>query len=44
MIIPTIFGKGWSFPGSGPSCPLLGVLTVLWNCHGTSGRVISLVD
>ena len=24
--------------------PLLGLLTVLWNCHGTSGCVISLAD
>ena len=24
--------------------PLLGLLTVLWNCHGTSGCVISLVN
>ena len=25
-------------------CPLLGLLTVPWNCHGTSGCVISFAD
>ena len=37
-------GEGVRVPGFGPSCPLLGLLTVLWNCHGTSGCVISLAD
>ena len=35
-ITPTILGKGWRFPG----IPLLGLLTVLWNCRGASGCVI----
>ena len=30
-IIPTIFGKGVDFQGLG-HCPLLGLLTVPWNC------------
>ena len=42
-IIPTIFGKGVDFQGLG-HCPLLGLLTVPWNCHGTSGCAISLAD
>ena len=40
-IIPTIFGKGRDFQDL-VHCPLLGLLTVSWNCHGTSGYVISL--
>ena len=40
-IIPTTFGTGWRFPGSRP---LLGLLTVPWNCYGTSGCVLSLTD
>ena len=38
-IIPTILGK---VPGFGP-LPIPGLLTVSWNCHGTSGCVISLL-
>ena len=36
-------GKGRDFQDMG-HCPLLGLLTVPWNCQGTSGRVISLAD
>ena len=37
---PSILEKGWRFPGIGP---LLGLLTVPWNYHGTSGCVFSLL-
>ena len=36
-------GRGGDFQDL-DHCPLLGVLTVPWNCHGTSGCVISLAD
>ena len=38
-IIPTILGKVLDLG----HCPFLGLLTVSWNCHGTSGCVISLL-
>ena len=37
------WGRGRGFQGLGHR-PLLGLLTVAWNCHGTSGCVISLAD
>jgi len=40
-ITPAIFGKGWRFPPKKLGhCPLLGLLTVPWNCHGASGCVV----
>ena len=42
-IIPLIFGKVWRFPGFRP-LPIHWFLTRSWNCHGTSGCVISLAD
>ena len=33
-------GHSWDLAHS----PLLGLLTVPWNCHGTSGCVMSLAD
>ena len=35
-------GRGGDFQDLG-HCPFLDLLTVPWNCHGTSGCVISLV-
>ena len=40
-IIPTIFGKGWIFPGIQP-LPTFWNLMVPWNCHGDSQCVIQL--
>ena len=40
-IVPAVSGKGWGFPGFGRR-PLLGLLTVPWNCHGAPGSVIAL--
>ena len=37
------WGRGGDFQDLGHR-PLLGLLPVLWNCHGTSGCVISLED
>ena len=39
MIIPTIWGRGGDFQELGHR-PLFGLLTVPWNCRGTSGCVI----
>ena len=39
----SVLGNVWRFPGLGHG-PLLGLLTVPWNCHGTSGCVIELAD
>ena len=40
---PWFWGRGGDFQDLGHR-PLHGLLTVLWNCHGTSGCVISLAD
>ena len=37
------WGRGRDLQGLGRR-PLLSLLTVLWNCHGTSGCVLSLAD
>ena len=42
-LFQVFLGRGRNFQDLG-HCPLLGLLTVPWNCHGTPGCVISLAD